>query len=271
MTLERCWRFESDGVVGYVTGGGEHGVEITEAPDRTPATRRLCLNLEHYLAADRGLGEFVPRAKATVEADRTAPETVEIAVEPHGEWPVRTTLELTPRGERTIEARYEFSFDEAVSGFEAFVSNYFHEPTPPLVHLDGGWVGPDLDDDEHRFWASDGAAGRRIRSLYPEPYMGLEPTVADAELTRPVMVTPVPDSEWSVVLAADPDGCASLSANRRFNAHDVSLVGRDVEAGETVSARVWLWLTDADDPDATLRRFEELVADDAEAHPRDSI
>lgn len=271
MTLEQCWRFESDGVVGYVTGGGEHGVEITEAPDRTPATRRLCLNLEHYLAANRGFGEFVPREKAAVETERAGPETVEIAVEPHDEWPVRTTLELTLRGDRMVEARYEFSFDEAVSGFEAFVSNYFHEPTPPLVHLDSEWTRPSLNDAEHRFWAAAGTARHRIRSLYPEPFMGLDPTVADAGLTAPVMVTPVTDSEWRVVLAADPNNCASLSANRRFNAHDVSLVGRDVEAGETVSARVWLWLTDADDPDAVLERFEELVADDAEPSTRDSI
>ena len=260
MTLERSWRFDLDGVHGYVSGGGEHGVEITEAPGRTPATRRLCFNLEHYLAADRGYGEFVPRERAPVEAERAGPRTVRVTVEPHDDWPVRATLELEPRADRAIEARYAFAFDEDVDGFEAFVSNYFHDPAPPFLYLDGEWTRPALGDAEHRFWTASPEDRRRTRDLYPDPFVGLDANVAAAALSRAVMATPIPNSEWTVVHAVEPEGCASLSANRRFNAHDLSLVGQDAAAGETVRCRAWLWLTDGG-LDTTLERLEMLVED----------
>ena len=54
------------------------------------------------------------------------------------------------------------------------------------------------------------------------------------------MVSPIRDSGWSVVHVIERAQCPSISANRRWQAHDFSLLGRDVAAGETVSCRAWM-------------------------------
>ena len=75
----------------------------------------------------------------------------------------------------------------------------------------------------------------------------------------PIMVTPIAESTWSVVHVIERACCASISANRRWNAHDFCLVGRDVRAGQTLTCRAWMCYEQLDSLDQTRELAERLV------------
>ena len=219
-------------------------MELTAGADGQPVTRPMCLNLEHYFARSHA-GPLVPRYQAPVRTEWVADGmrgAVRIMVGPIEAWQVRATITYRLRPERVIEARYDFAFDADYAGFEAFVSNYFRAPAAPYVHLGEGWVQPAIGADEHRFWVRGPREAENARVVYPDAFRRVQLTAAidPAPYRHPIMVTPVARSRWSVVTIADPEGCASLSANRRWNAHDFSLVGRDVARGQTVTCRAWM-------------------------------
>ena len=77
---------------------------------------------------------------------------------------------------------------------------------------------------------------------------------------HPVLVSPIRDSGWSIVHAVQRDLCPSISANRRWHAHDFSLVGRDVAAGETVTCRAWMIYQKLDSLDDALCLADRVTA-----------
>lgn len=257
--LVESWKFISDGVRGYLTGGDEHGVELTAGPEEEPVTRRMCFNLEHYLADGEAFGEFVPRHEAAITAERVGSRSVRILIAPTDHWAVHTELTFSVHPDRTIEAEYEFTFDRDYDGFEAFVSNYFHSPEPPFIPLNGEWVQPDVGNSEHRFWTPDAGECYQIRNRYPENPMGLEASFSEASLDHSLMVTPIPESSASVVHAIEQSECATLSANRQYNAHDFSLVGRDVSEGESVTCRAWMSYAELDELHEAFDFYDRLV------------
>lgn len=58
--------------------------------------------------------------------------------------------------------------------------------------------------------------------------------------TLPIFVVPAARVGWYTIVASDPHSTASISANRRWNACDFSLVGRDVGEGETCDCSAWI-------------------------------
>jgi hypothetical protein len=255
-------RYQFSGMCGYLCGDGEHGVEITAGEDGLPVTRPMTLNLEHYYALSCADGMFVPRAKAKVRSSLVDGNTVRIEIEPFGDWAVYSTVTYRPRPDRIIEAIYSFRFLKAFSGFEVLISNYFHEPTEPFIHFGGAWNQPKLRDDEHRFWPRGPAEAENIRALYqPETTteQGIERTIDRDCFDHPIMVTPIRDTGYSVVNIMEREHCCSLSANRRWCAHDFSLLGRDVEQGETVTCRTWLAYRKLESLDEAIGLYDELI------------
>jgi hypothetical protein len=259
------WRFAYDGLAGYIAGGHEHGVEPTAGADSQPVTRPMCLNLEHYAARSRTDGLFVPRYKAPVQAQQVAADTVRVVVEPYSEWQVRAAITYRLLPDRVIGARYDFVFGADYSGFEAFVSSYFRAPNEPYLYLGAGWKQPALGESEHRFWARDPEEAENVRALYSDAFqrVHLAGTVDPAHYGHPIMVTPVADSGWSVLTLIDRAECPNLSANRRWNAHDFSLVGRDVARGESVTSRAWLAYARLESLDQALTLYQQLAGADS--------
>src|SRR5689334_10081025 len=87
-------RFRRDGFAGYITGGHEHGVHLTEGADGLPITRPMCLNVEHYYATNARGGRFVPRYKAAVHTDLTG-DALRLRIEPFEAW--RVSVDATYR------------------------------------------------------------------------------------------------------------------------------------------------------------------------------
>ena len=267
LDMLRAWQFRYRRLSGYIHGGHEHGVELTRGADGNPVTRRMCMNLEHYYARAR-CGRFVPRKHADIESKRLGRHKFQISIAPCGDWlvTVSVTFRLLPK--RIIHARYEFTFADDYPAFEAFVSNYFPEHTDPYLHLEGAWVQPTLRDREHRFWArsaedaADLADGRHARPRQEASDVALP--VDEQCYDYPVMVTPVVDSAWYVVHCVQKTMCPSLSANRVWNAHDFSLVGKDVATGETVVCNAWMIYRKLKSLDDALKLYEQLDRQDAE-------
>jgi len=254
------WSFEREGVRGYIGGGGEHGVEISQTPDGRPATRRMCLNVEHYYARSCRDGRFVPRYRAETHSELLDESTVRIVIEPFEAWQVRTTVTYTVLDDGAVEARFHFAFLSDFEGFSGFISNYFHDPTEPHLHLGGEWVQPALTDREHRFWPrgpkeADNIAATHLREARREDDVDLpiDPLLYD----YPLMVTPVAGSEWSIVNIVERERCSSLSANRKWNAHDFSLLGANVSEGQEVECRAWIECARLTSLDDALILYEE--------------
>ena len=262
------WRFNYEGLAGYVCGGHEHGVELTCGIDKRPVTRCMCLNLEHYYAKSCRGGRFVPRGKATVRAEQISDNTIRVEIDPWGHWNLTATITYTLMPDRIIEATFDFAFGTNYEDFEAFVSNYFHAPTEPHVHLGGAWTQPRLGEREHRYWprserdgavVQDGRLDEFIAGM-KEPYeVPVDPLCYD----YPVMVTPIGDSRWSVVHIVQRKMCPTLSANRTWHAHDFSLVGHDVCEGDQLSCRAWMAYAKLESLDDALSLHKRLDAEGA--------
>jgi hypothetical protein len=213
--LVDCWTFSAEGMTGVISGGHEHGIELTGGADKKSATRRMCLNLEHYYArACRG-GRFVPRYKAQVSAERVAPDTVRLRIAPHGDWHVESVITYRVRPGCIIEATFEFAFGSDYGGFEALISNYFHEPDEPYLRLGGSWVKPSLGEREHRTFFRGPDDVRNFRDGRHEEFQAEVKndyliSAHDGYYDEPVMISPIRDTGWSIVHVVERETCASL-------------------------------------------------------------
>ncbi|MCG3148139.1 MAG: hypothetical protein PCFJNLEI_01581 [Verrucomicrobiae bacterium] len=256
MALVESWKFQADEVTGYIAGGGEHGIQIVATADGKPGTRGMGMNLEHYYSRSCEQGRFVPRYQAKVHSEQTGEQVVRVRIEPHKDWQIEATVDFAVLPGALIEVRYGFHFLAAYRGFEAFVSNYFHDPTEPHLHLNGQWVRPTVADNEHRFWLRSPADAENtlaVRHAELTPSAEIIQPIDPVCFDHPVMVTPIAGSTQSIVNIVEAEHCPSLSVNRRWNAHDFSLLGRDVAAGERVTCRAWFACTTLASLDDALR------------------
>jgi len=262
--LTPAWRFHQGNIAGYIAGGHEHGIEITWGTDSKPVTRRMCMNLEHYFARGQ-LGIFVPRFKADVHSKLISQDSVRVSIEPHESWHVRSKITYRLLPECCFQAEYSFAFEQAYPDFHVLISNYFHEPTEPFLRIDGEWTQPSLGEKEHRTWPRDSqshrlmGATRAMLDTVPEVPSDQAHPIDDRYYEHPIMISPIRDTDWSVVHIVERDACPSISANRRWNAHDFSLVGRDVADGETVLCRAWMVYAKLDSLDAALGLAHRLT------------
>jgi|GEM_PF-2471567 len=250
-TLSDDLHFQYDDVLsGVVSGGQEHGIELARGADGRRVTRPMCMNLEHYYSPSAKGGLFAPRNKAPLAIRRIDDRAVRIDVAEYENWRIRCTIIYRLLPECTIEAEYRFEFGAGCRQFEGFISNYFHEPTLPWLRLGGKWQQAKLDDPvhDHRFWCrsrDDAAALAAVLPIRNAEYCELGQTdvgmpIDAATYDEPVMVSPIRDSGWAVVHWVERDACPSFSANVRWQAHDFSLIGRDVAPGEKITCRAWM-------------------------------
>lgn len=243
--LVPCWRFTYEELEGYLRGGHEHGIEFSRGIDGHPLTKAMCLNLEHYFALSCHGGQFVPRYKATVQTRQIDDDSIRVEIKPYEEWKIHSTITYKLLPQCTIQVDFEFYFDAGYRGFEALISNYFLEATEPYLHVGGHWLQPSLTDNEHRCWPRDEHAAQNITKIQSNqsviiPNNDIHLPIDSQFYDYPIMVTPIRDTDWSIINFIDQSVCASLSANRKWKAHDFSLLGRDVAAGESACCRAWI-------------------------------
>jgi hypothetical protein len=231
----------------------------------------MCLNLEHYYSRSCGNGRAVPRIKAKVQSERLDNDAVRVRIEPYESWELEATVTFRLLPRVIVEATYEFSFGRDFESFEVFVSNYFHDPVEPFIRVNGEWRQPRLSDREHRFWARGAREAQDIRSMYPVgigPEDNIDLPIDDDRYEYPIMVTPIPGSQQSIVNIVEPSCCVSLSANRRWNAHDFSMGFGDVLEGQTAKGKAWLCCTTLTSHDEAIGLFEDLTGGNAQQdHP----
>ena len=75
----------------------------------------------------------------------------------------------------------------------------------------------------------------------------------------PLMVTPVGDGNYYVINVIEPEHCSSLSANRRWKAHDFALFGSDFSRGDQISTKAWLVVRELSDLDDALETLRHLT------------
>ena len=262
--LTPCWRFRYEGLAGHVHGGQDHGIEMAEGVGGARVTRRKCMNLEHYYAKDRSDGRFVPRRNADVNTQHTEDGAIVVGISTSDTWDVTASIAYRFLPERIVEARFDFTFGAPYRDFEAFISNYFGAPAEPYVHIGGKWTQQTLSDREHRYWArSDRDAevihDGRLDAFLNENNGDYEVPVDELRYDYPIMITPIGDSGWSVIHVVEREACPSISANRTWMAHDFSLIGRDVSAGERVSCRAWMAYVQLATMDDAIVLHDELT------------
>jgi hypothetical protein len=256
-------QFRSNDVYGYISGGGTHGVHLVPERAGQPASRRMCMNLEHYYCADGKDGFFVPRLKAETRTE-LGENTVTVHISPYGDWQVAATvafqLDLARGG---VSVTYTFEFAAAYRCFCFLISNYFLDPTEPHLRLGGDWVQPQLTDAEHRTWPrtpEDAADYAAILDQLERPAKQVAVPIDDCCYSEPILVTPIRDSSLSVINIFERRTCASVSANRCWSAHDATLTLGDVAAGERRTAHGWLFWRELANLDGALQIANELGA-----------
>jgi hypothetical protein len=224
----------------------------------------MCLNLEHYSAASHGIGWFVPREEAIARTEQIGKSEIRVSIEPFENWKLESRISLRLRPHWVVEAEYEFIFHDDYKCFLPLFSNYFVEPTEPFLRLGGKWVQPGLNDKEHRFWPKSADDAEAIKRAYLEGMDAarrktrpIDPQVFDL----PIMVTPVGNASYYVINIIEPRFCSNLSANRKYNAHDFSPIGKDCANGSSVSFKAWLVVREMQELDEALKVYSELVGD----------
>lgn len=217
-------------------GGEYHGLVIAGV---TQSGLSL-LNLEHYTTAGR-CGRFAPRRTRITATTGISHATLEF--EPTDEWRLRASVQYQWVGPDTFDVRFAFTFDDDYPGFEAFVASYFPVRTsPPYIPLDNGWLRPQPRDREQVFVAGDVAGAARVLDGRWQELRaaGYTYRVEGGLYAKPLMVTNPAGDERTVIQMVRPSQCSQLSPNTFAPAHDLSLIGRDVRAGDTAEATVRL-------------------------------
>jgi len=235
-------------LAGRISGGKLHGVELTCGADGKPVTRAGCLNVEHYYSTSQVDGRFVPRTKAPLSFKRLDDTAMRVEIGPYEEWRVRVTVTYRLLAECVIEADYLFAFDADYRDFSTLISNYFYDAWPPYLRLDRQWVKGRLNDPmEHRRWCRSAADRQRMIQAIPSYFLGYPPmgydrlkSVDETPYSEPVIATFIGTSGYAVINWMERENCFSIECNRRWGAHDFTLVGRDVKRGESVRCRAWM-------------------------------
>ncbi|MFH1737927.1 MAG: hypothetical protein ABIH23_02880, partial [bacterium] len=116
---------------------------------------------------------------------------------------------------------------------------YMQSYVPPLVKTGGIWLRLQPErawqmfltkSDEHAALVIDGRW-----SWFPP---SLRPKVVDGVYDLPVLVTLDDDTGYALVQMVDPRECMALSPNTFAPAHDLSLIGHGVKAGDVVTVPI---------------------------------
>ncbi len=254
--------FRSGALRGFVRPEGPmHGLGLF-GPGGEPIIEpgRCGMNLEHYFCAGAA-GPFIPR-HASLTRYEVRPDRLRIEFLPHQEWALRAFVEYVLRDGATVEVTFTFEFERAFPAFEAFVASYFHGERLPQIYSSEGWLGPEVAPKEHLFFPRDENARAMIHDgrwdfLKPNLFAGVAKQCYAAPLTLHWLAQP----GWALMQMADPALCPAISCNTFAYAQDFSLVGKDVEAGESVEARLRVALREIGGPDQALKEYEGFLRD----------
>lgn len=216
-----------------------HGLVVYGNHNNQPVTKhRMCtMNLEHYVAA--GIhGQFVPR-KTELQSYKRDELTLTIHFAPTDEWKVESALQYDFRNPDFIDVTFTFKFGADYEDFEAFVASYMQSYVPPLIKRDGAWVRFQPERNQQMFLPKTEAHGEMVFDGRWSWFSSrLVPARIEGVYELPVMVTRDEDTGYALVQLIDPRECMALSINNFAPAHDVSLIGHDVKAGQTVTVPV---------------------------------
>lgn len=242
ITDKPVYEFTSGIMRGFVRPLGHYHGLVIYGPNNIPITRLggCTINLEHYVAADKMHGQFVPRDKVK-QSYETAENSITIHFEPYEEWKIHSSLKFDFSSDDYIDAEFTFTFGQDYEKFEAFIASYMHSRVPPLLKMNGEWIRLQPEGNWQMFLPKTKQHGELVMDgrwdWFPD---WLEPHVVNEVYDIPVIVTRDEDNPFALIQMIDPSECMALSPNNFAPAHDFSLIGRDVKAGETVKIPVRL-------------------------------
>jgi hypothetical protein len=265
--LQPAYEFTTPVFAGFIRPAGHlHGLVLSHDSQERPITRpgACLLNLEHYTAAGRA-GIFVPRDQVT-HTHRIDRHGLEISFSAAPDWAVEARIHYALLGPDTIEARFSFHFLQDFDRFEAFIASYLPAGTPPpWIKSMGMWQRPPIDPSarDQVFVPRDEAARQvltdgRWQVLFDRGY-GYRLTPETYTLPVQVSVLGVEEDPGELparpvlIQMAEQHHCLALSPNRFAPAHDFSLLGESVQAGDTQETCLRLVYR-------TLTSFEEVEA-----------
>lgn len=271
LRFQPAYEFVTSTFAGFVRPAGHlHGLVLTHDANGRPITNPggCFFNLEHYTVAGR-CGLFAPRDIAP-HSHAVGDDWVAITCGPTDDWPLSSTVRYMLREDDTIDIDWSFRFYAAMPRFEVFVASYMPAGTlPPLIKCNGDWTRPVIapQSREQLFIPRDAIATSvvgdgRWDALLPRGFSyRLTPETYDL----PIMMTTGPDGFAAPVLIQMVESayCVALSPNRFAPAHDLSLLGIDVQPSTLIAVRarlVYRRLDQIDDAETLYSTFVQPAA-----------
>ncbi len=264
LRLSASYEFGLNDLFGFVRPWGPfHGLALFGSGG-VPVTQvgKCTLNLEHYLS--RGAAApFLPR-NGCAKFHAVDKDSIWIEFSPTSEWPVRSRIRYELQRPNVVDVTFRFEFGRSFRDFEVFVASYFHRGQLPFVHTMKGWARPRVEGRQHVFVARDDESAAQIvdgRWNWVKEG-GIEIAIHPERYRSAVLVDWDEHTGWAFVQAADPNLCPAISMNAFCWAQDLSLVGRDVAAGESVETRcraVYQRIEDLEEVEDIYQTFLEAV------------
>jgi hypothetical protein len=239
------YEFVTPDISGFIRPSGHfHGLVIAHDAQRREVTDpgRCFMNLEHYESKGRQ-GLFVPRDQCQ-HTCQVGEDWLAIQFSQAQDWKVTSRILYQFISQDTIDITFEFVFGDHFINFEAFIASYMIKSIlPPWIKINGNWTRPEIHSDikEQLFIAR----GKKVIEVIDDQRWqilidsGLDYRILNEFYDIPVMVTLRSQdfSEPAIIQMIDPQQCFALSPNRFAPAHDFSIIGYDVSAGETVRVK----------------------------------
>jgi len=263
LPASQVYEFTSGKLIGFIRPKGHYHGLILNGDGGAPITRpgTCTINLEHYLSKGKP-GAFVPRNVCTTHWEVYS-GSLTIHFHRTADWALETSLRYDIKDDGIIDVTFDFEFLESYAGFEAFIASYFYGRRIPLIYADGEWLRPDIKDGEHLFFARDDAAASQIGDGRWEWLRrgNLFATIDPRRYSCPVIVSWDEATKWAFIQMVEKDMCPALSVNTFAYAQDLSLVGRDVNAGEKIQVRARAIYRQIDSPQDALRFYEDFCGE----------
>lgn len=239
--------------------GNQHGVVMEKLGDGAApsADGRPLLHLQHYLEKGRS-GEYVPTKLdhvAVLSRDRL---TLRFPVA--DKWPVTTQLTYSFPSPGTIDARFDFTFREPLTHFEAYVVSHFAASFEPTLHADEKWEPPETESEVLLLIPrDDNVAGRFQDGRWT--FRRNKVRLSESRFDLPVIVHRDEKTGWAIIQMAEPGVCTHLAVNGAAGSDGFVLGGWDVKANQKRSARLRLLLA-RKPADEQIRQAYQSFADE---------
>lgn len=255
------YELASKNIFGFIRPRGHHHGLALFGFEGIPITRpgACTLNLEHYCEEGKA-APFLPRDVCPMHHS-VRDGSLNIHFSETSDWPVESTITYRLAGENLIDVDFEFKFGRSFRRFEAFIASYFFSRVIAYVKLDTGWVRPEIKGGEQLFFARDVDGAKQVADGR-WGFLGngkLFATVDPREYEWAMLVDWNEKSKWAFVQMVDPKFCPSISTNTFAYAQDFSLVGMDVEGGQSITAKARAAYVRVDDLEELGKLYETFL------------